>query len=154
MSTIAVSEVGQQIINRYQKGFPLTATPFKDIADELGVQEDLVIETVKQLQDNQVISRLGPVFNHKKAGASTLAAISVPEAQLNQVAELVNSFDEVNHNYAREHTYNLWFVVTATDEKHLFKTLRGIENKTGYPILNLPMEQAYHIDLGFKLNWS
>ncbi|UZE97515.1 hypothetical protein [Alkalimarinus alittae] len=154
MSIITVDSLGQQIIDRYQKGFPLSASPFKDIADELGVQEQDVLDTIQSLQESQVVSRLGPVFNHEKVGASTLAAISVPEALLGEAAELVNSFDEVNHNYAREHAYNLWFVVTATDQQHLDKTLQAIETKTGYPILNLPMEQAYHIDLGFKLNWS
>ncbi len=152
--SIAVDALGQKIIDRYQKGFPLSATPFKDIADELGVLEQDVIDCVSSLQQTDVVSRVGPVFNHKKAGDSTLAAISVPEELLSEVAEMVNQFDEVNHNYAREHKYNLWFVVTATDQQHLKKTLQAIENKTGYPILNLPMEQAYHIDLGFKLNWS
>lgn len=154
MMSIAVDALGQKIIDRYQKGFPLSATPFKDIADELGVQEQDVIDCVSSLQKTDVVSRVGPVFNHKKAGDSTLAAISVPEELLSEVAEMVNEFEEVNHNYAREHAYNLWFVVTATDQQHLKQTLQAIENKTGYPILNLPMEQAYHIDLGFKLNWS
>ena len=154
MNTMTVDILGQQIIDRYQKGFPLSATPFKDIADELGVEEQQVIDCVSSLQEKDIVSRLGPVFNHEKAGASTLAAISVPESLLSEVAEQVNAFEEVNHNYAREHKYNLWFVVTATDELHLERTLRAIQNETGYPILNLPMEQAYHIDLGFKLNWS
>ncbi len=149
-----VDRLGQDIIDRYQKGFPLSPTPYKDIADELNVSEQDVIDCVTSLQQVGVVSRVGPVFNHEKTGASTLAAISVPEALLGEVAELVNAFSEVNHNYAREHEYNLWFVVTATDEQHLQQTLFSIEKKTGYPILNLPMEQAYHIDLGFKLNWS
>lgn len=154
MTTMTVDTLGQQIIDRYQKGFPLSATPFKDIADELGVREQQVIDCVASLQQSDIVSRVGPVFNHEKVGASTLAAISVPEQLLSEVAELVNAFEEVNHNYAREHEYNLWFVVTATDEQHLKQTLQSIQKKTGYPILNLPMEQAYHIDLGFKLNWS
>ena len=154
MSAIAVNELGQQIIDRYQKGFPISATPYKDIADELGAAEQDVIDCVLSLQQSDVVSRVGPVFNHEKVGASTLAAISVPEPLLSEVADLVSAFDEVNHNYAREHSYNLWFVVTATDEEHLEQTLNAISEKTGYPILNLPMEQSYHIDLGFKLNWS
>ncbi len=154
MSTVKVDTLGQQIIDRYQKGFPLSTTPFKDIANELGLEEQRVIDCVSSLQESEIVSRVGPVFNHEKAGASTLAAISVPEQLLNEVADQVNRFDEVNHNYAREHEYNLWFVVTATDEQHLERTLRAIQNTTGYAILNLPMEQAYHIDLGFKLNWS
>ena len=146
--------LSQQIIDCYQKGFPLSPTPFKVMADELNVSEQEIIDCVESLQQTNVVSRVGPVFNHKKAGASTLAAIAVPEHLLSDVAEMVNEFKEVNHNYAREHHYNLWFVVTATDNKHLEQTLWSIRKKTGYPILNLPMEKSYHIDLGFKLNWN
>jgi len=149
-----MNKLSQQIIDRYQKGFPLSPSPFKVMADELEVSEQEVIDCVESLQQTDVVSRVGPVFNHKKAGASTLAAIAVPEGLLGDVAEMVNEFKEVNHNYAREHQYNLWFVVTATDDKHLEQTLWSIRKKTGYPILNLPMEKSYHIDLGFKLNWS
>ncbi len=149
-----IDHLSQQILDHYQKGFPLSPTPYKDMADALAVSEQEVIDCVSALQQADIVSRVGPVFNHKKAGASTLAAISVPEDKLSEVAELVNEFKEVNHNYAREHAYNLWFVVTASDEQHLEQTLWSIRKKTGYPILNLPMEKAYHIDLGFKLNWS
>ena len=149
-----MNKLSQQIIDHYQKGFPLSPTPFKVMAEELNVSEQEILDCVESLQQTDVVSRVGPVFNHKKAGASTLAAIAVPEGLLNSTAEMVNEFKEVNHNYAREHIYNLWFVVTATDDKHLEQTLWSIRKKTGYPILNLPMEKSYHIDLGFKLNWN
>ena len=94
------------------------------------------------------------MFCHKKAGASTLAAIAVPADQLDKVAGIVNQFDEVNHNYAREHDYNLWFVVTAKDQVALEKTIIDIELLTGLPVLMLPMEASYHIDLGFSINFN
>lgn len=149
-----MNKLSQQIIDCYQKGFPVSPTPFKIMADEFEVSEQEVLDCVKSLKEADIVSRVGPVFNHKKAGASTLAAIAVPENLLGEVAEMVNAFKEVNHNYAREHQYNLWFVVTASDKQHLEQTLWSIRKKTGYPILNLPMEKSYHIDLGFKLNWS
>ena len=58
---------------------------------------------------------------------------------------------EVNHCYEREHTYNLWFVVTAKDEPALRRTLAAIEEECGTPVLDLPLVEAFHIDLGFAL---
>ncbi len=144
----------QSLINRYQKGFPLTSQPFKQIAQELNTDENEVIAAFNQLQQDNVLSRIGPVFDHKKAGASTLAAIAVPIDQLDEIAERVNKFEQVNHNYAREHTYNLWFVVTDSDWLALNKTLEEIEQVTGLAVLVLPMEASYHIDLSFDVDFS
>lgn len=144
----------QQIINTYQKGFPVCAKPYQEIADTLNSTEQSVIEAIADLKDKDILSRLGPVFCHKKAGASTLAALAVAPEQLDKVAGIVNQFEQVNHNYAREHDFNLWFVVTAKDQSALEQTLLDIELLTGLPVLVLPMEASYHIDLGFNINFQ
>ena len=98
------------------------------------------------------MARVGAVFAPKRIGASTLAAIAVPPERLATVADVVNRFPEVNHNYEREHRYNLWFVVTAGSEGRLQAALGAIERATALPLLRLPLVQEYHIDLGFALD--
>jgi DNA-binding Lrp family transcriptional regulator len=89
-----------------------------------------------------------------KAGWSTLAAMAVPPRRLEQVAELVSSYPEVNHNYEREHRLNLWFVVTGPDVQHVGSVLQAIEARSGLPVLDLPLVEAYRLDLGFPLQWD
>ena len=151
---VAIEQLKREIIDHYQHDFPLTPSPYRVIAEQLNTTEDRVIEALGQLQDDAMVSRVGPVFCHRRSGASTLAALSVPETRLEAVAALVNRFPEINHNYAREHDYNLWFVVTAPDQKTLASVLRTIAQETGLEPLDLPMEQAYHIDLGFPIQWN
>lgn len=148
------SELEKRLLNNYQHAIPLTSRPFADLARELGVYETTVIENLKRLQSESVISRVGPVFRPNRIGASTLAAMAVAEDDLENVAAIVNEFTEVNHNYEREHRYNLWFVVVADDQKSLQRTLRTIERMTGYKLLDLPMLNNYFVDLGFQLQWS
>lgn len=155
--TATISQLQQDIINNSQKGFPLTSKPYKTIAEQLArvnvvTNEQEVFAAIDDLDSQQVLSRVGPVFDHKKAGASTLAALAVPAKDLDKVAGIVNQFDQVNHNYGREHTYNLWFVVTASDMVALKSTIVNIELLTGLPVLVLPMEASYHIDLAFSIN--
>ncbi len=155
--SVSISQLQQDIINNSQKGFPLTNQPYKTIAQQLAqvnieTTEYEVFQAIKELDSQEVLSRIGPVFDHKKAGASTLAALAVPPKDLDKVAGIVNQFEQVNHNYGREHTYNLWFVVTAKDMLALNSTLENIELLTGLPILVLPMEASYHIDLAFSIN--
>ncbi|RMG38434.1 MAG: Lrp/AsnC family transcriptional regulator, partial [Gammaproteobacteria bacterium] len=66
----------------------------------------------------------------------------------------ISARPEVNHNYEREHHFNLWFVVTAEDRRHLEGVLAEIEAETGLPVLDLPMLEDYFIDLGFRIQWT
>ena len=148
---LQLSALEKCLLNDYQRGFPLCASPFAVIADQQGVTEKEVIETLESLQQRGLISRVGPVFAPQRAGASTLAALSVPGEELQRVADIVSRFEEVNHNYEREHRFNLWFVVTASDEAHVQRVLDAIEEETGLMVLNLPLERSFYIDLGFPL---
>jgi DNA-binding Lrp family transcriptional regulator len=148
------SNLEQRLLNEFQQGMPLTSTPYADIARQLGVYETTVLETLKRLQTEGVVSRIGAVFRPNRLGTSTLAAIAVPTEELEDVAAMVNEFVEVNHNYEREHRFNLWFVVVAEDEDRLEAVLAEIEERCGYPVLDLPLLNEYFIDLGFDLKWT
>ncbi len=151
-----LTQLEKQLLNDYQQGMPLVSEPYAEMAKELNlkgflVTEHEVIDCLSQLQDKGLISRIGPVFKPKSVGGSTLAALSVPPERMDEVAGIVNNFEQVNHNYEREHQYNLWFVVTAGSQNEVLQVLAEIEQQTGLKVLNLPMEQDYHIDLGFPL---
>jgi DNA-binding Lrp family transcriptional regulator len=150
----AFSPLEQRLLNEFQQGLPLTPQPYADIARQLGVYETTVLETLQRLQTEGVVSRVGAVFRPNRIGASTLAAMAVPAAQLEDIAAIVNSFTEVNHNYEREHHFNLWFVVVAADAQQLQDVLAEIETRCGYPLLDLPLLNEYFIDLGFDLQWT
>tara|TARA_R110002073_G_scaffold46_4_gene843 strand:- start:7119 stop:8294 length:1176 start_codon:yes stop_codon:yes gene_type:complete len=142
----------QALLCHYQRDFPLVSKPFQLIAESLGSNEQAVLEKLNTLKEVNVLTRIGPIFDHKRAGASLLAAVSVPEQQGQKIAEIINRYPEVNHNYGREHVYNLWFVVTAPDKTHLDETLVHMEKAIGFSILRLPMVKSYYIDLGFQLS--
>lgn len=149
----SLTQLEKCLLNEYQHGFPVCAEPFAEIAAQQDITEAQVIATLTSLQQRGLISRVGPVFAPQRAGASTLAALSVTEDRLQAVADLVSRYDEVNHNYEREHHYNLWFVVTAADEAEVQGVLEDIEMRTGLPVLDLPLEHSFYIDLGFPL-WN
>jgi DNA-binding Lrp family transcriptional regulator len=139
-----------RLLNDFQRNFPLCPAPFAELATRLGVAEGAVLRMLEQLRREGKISRVGAVFAPKRIGASTLAAMAVPPEMLVRVAEAINRFPEVNHNYEREHRYNLWFVVIAGSEGRLQAALGAIEQASGYPILKLPMEQEFLAGPGFS----
>lgn len=146
-----ISDLKKYLIDEYQHNLPLSATPYADIAHRLGVEESDVIEALGSMKTDGTVSRVGFVFRPHRIGTSTLAAMAVPEDRIEAVAKLVNRYPQVNHNYEREHHFNLWFVLTAEDDYELNDVIDEIEYLSGLPVITLPMLDDYHIDLGFDL---
>ncbi len=140
-----------RILNDYQRDFSLAPQPFEAMASSLGTSTENLLQRLGCLKKSGAISRVGPVFRPNTVGVSTLLAMAVESVQLESVALIINGFAQVNHNYQREHYYNLWFVVTAESQDKLKQTLAQIEQKTNQRVLVLPMLKDYHIDLGFNM---
>jgi DNA-binding Lrp family transcriptional regulator len=150
----ALDALDQRLLDDFQRDFPVHPRPFAALAERLGVSETEVLERLGRLQAQGAISRIGAVLTPHRAGWSTLAAMAVPADEVDEVAELVSSYPEVNHNYEREHEFNLWFVVTAPSRERLEAVLGEIETRTKLPAVDLPLLDAYRLDLGFALSWS
>jgi len=149
-----LSELERHLLNDFQHDLPLISAPYAEMAQQLGVSEDAVLSALQGLQNTGLVSRVGAVFKPNRIGVSTLAAMSVPAERLDEVAQIINSYPEVNHNYEREHAFNMWFVATAADDEHLQLALQAMEQQTGLTVMSLPMVEDYHIDLGFPLQWG
>ena len=149
-----LTSLHKQLLNDYQQEFPLSATPYQDIATSLGVTEEAVLTAFDELNQKQFISRIGLVIAPNHIGASTLVAMAVPGEQLQNVAEIVSLYPEVNHNYERENVFNLWFVLISKDDAHLQTVIEAIELETGFKAMQLPLLADYFINLGFEIDFD
>lgn len=150
----ALSELEFRLLNDWQRGFPLVSRPYAEVAARLGSSEATVRERLAALKEQGHVSRVGAVFRPHVLGWSTLAAVACPPERLETVARLIDAHPEVNHNYEREHAYNLWFVVTAPSRERVAEVLAEMHRQSGLKPLDLPMLADYHIDLGFTLHPS
>lgn len=139
------------LLDRFQRDLPLEQRPFARIAVKLGLSEAEVIDRLATMQAAGRIARVGGTVRPNTAGASTLAALSVPEDRIDAVAAIVSAEPGVNHSYLREADWNLWFVATAPDTAALQAMLARIEAASGLPLLDLRLVRPFNIDLGFPL---
>jgi siroheme decarboxylase len=139
------------LLDRFQRDFPLEPRPFARIAVKLGLSEAEVIDRLAAMQVAGRIARVGGTVRPNTAGASTLAALAVPEERIDEVAAIVGAEPGVNHSYLREADWNLWFVATAPDGTALAAMLARIEGASGLPVLDLRLVRPFNIDLGFPL---
>ncbi|TLX62710.1 Lrp/AsnC family transcriptional regulator [Stutzerimonas nosocomialis] len=147
-----MDELGRLLINRLQTGLPLVRHPWQALAEELGTDSRTLRERVQVLLDDGILTRFGPMFDIERlGGAFTLAALAVPEARFDAVAEQLAAMPEVAHNYRREHAWNMWFVLGCATPEGVAQAIARIEAQTGLPVLNLPKEETYHVGLHFSV---
>lgn len=144
----APDDADRRLINAIQGEFPLSARPFAEVGAALGLSEDEVIARLQSLLDDRVLTRFGPMYQiERMGGAFCLAAIAVPEAQWASAVEAVNAFPEVAHNYRREHTLNMWFVLATETPAGIADCARRIEAATGLVVHLFPKEREYFVEM-------
>lgn len=139
------------IINTLQGGFPIVEQPYAAVAAALGTSESDLISRLTRLLADGVLTRFGPMYHAERlGGALSLVAMSVPAAQFDRVADIVNAFPEVAHNYARDHMFNMWFVVATETPADKARVLAEIESQSGYPVYDMPKTEEFFVGLRFE----
>ncbi|MDD4651816.1 MAG: Lrp/AsnC family transcriptional regulator [Methanothrix sp.] len=136
-----------------QDGFPITARPFRDLGAATGLDEAEVMLRMAGLQKEGLVRRIGPILDLRKLGRSgILAALKASREEADRAAQIINEYPEVSHNYLRpdESGYNLWFTVSASEER-IQEILQEIREKTGRKMLVLPTLRIFKIGVKFDI---
>jgi len=147
-----MDELDRRIINNLQGGFPLSDRPYRDAAAALETSESELIERLVGMLDDGRLSRFGPLFNVEKMGGSfSLCAMRVPEDRFDDVTGQVNSLPQVAHNYARDHEFNMWFVLATESKEGIAEAVSEIEHATGLEVYEFPKLEEYYVGLRFDV---
>jgi len=154
--TITLKDIDRRILQLLQDDFPLVERPWSEVSSKLGITENELVTRIEQLCAAGVIRKIGPIVDASKVGltAATLVALRVPENKVNDVAQVINQYSNISHNYEREHEYNIWFTLAASNPQELTKTLNEIIQKAGLSqidVLNLPTAKRFKINVNFQL---
>jgi len=144
--------VDAAIINTLQGGFPISERPYAEAAEALGIAEQELIARLEGLLADGLLSRFGPMYHAERLGGGlTLAALHAPAEDFERIAERVNRFPEVAHNYQREHYLNMWFVLATETPERIGEVLTAIERDTGCRVYNVPKIEEFFVGLRFEL---
>ncbi len=148
-----LSALDKRILNRLQEDIEFVATPWKAMAGDLGIAEQLLLERIKALKKKGIIRRISATFNAQKIGfASTLVAGKVAPSKIDQVAQRINAYKEVTHNYRRDAEYNLWFTLVAKDKQSISRIIKRVKKDQDIDnLLDLPAIRLFKIDVKFLI---
>ncbi len=143
-----MDEADRAILNGLQGGFPLCDEPYREAAARIGLTEAELLERLRRLLEAGVLTRFGPMYQvERMGGAFVLAALAVPEADYERVAEAVNALAEVAHNYRREHALNMWFVLATETPEGIPAAIARIERATGLEVFAFPKLKEYFVEM-------
>lgn len=144
----------KSLLNLLQGNLPVCSRPFARLAEELGTDEQTVIDRLNELRVQGYLRRIGTFFNSNRLGYNgTLVALKVQPAAMGKVAAEINRYPGVTHNYEREGKYNLWFTLLTPNLATEQKILNEVEDLSGVDgLLNLKAHKKYKINVQFKLH--
>jgi DNA-binding Lrp family transcriptional regulator len=145
-----LTKLQKQLCNVLQEGLPICPKPYADLAEFLNNNEETVLQETEELKEAGVIRRICALINHRALGLTgTLVAAHIPEENLQEVTEAVNSLENVSHNYLREHYYNIWFTLQAESPEQIEVTLSHLSGRFGVDFHSLPVKRVFKLDVRF-----
>jgi siroheme decarboxylase len=145
-AAIELDEFDKRLLNQMQGSFPIVERPYAAVAQELGVQEDVVLKRVRELIDERIIRQVTPIYDTRAFGyGSMLVAAKIDAEHPWRAAKIVNSHPGVSHNYLRNHEFNMWFTIAVEEGSKLglqgtldvLQELTGAESIRQLPTLKL-----------------
>jgi len=125
----------KSLLYELQYNFPITPTPFDEVAQRLGVDVDTVLKKTKELMDSKIIKRIGYTVNYKSMGkVAALVGVKVGgEEDVKKLEEALKDNPEVTHNYLRDDPdYQVWFTIKARNLDELKKEVKNILHPLGF----------------------
>lgn len=156
--TTDFDRLDRAVVNAFQGGFPVVRRPFDPVANALrerGIDATAtdVRECVERLDELGVLSRFGALFDANAiGGTTTLVALDVPDERFDAVAERINAYREVAHNYERDHRLNMWFVLSVADAARVNALLDRIERETGLETYPFPKQREFYLRARFPID--
>ncbi len=148
----AFSSQEKAVINHLQSGIRICERPYQEAAQRLGMTEMELLELLRSLLGQGILTRIGPLFQiERMGGAFTLAALHAPPERFDEVAAVVNALPQVAHNYEREHALNMWFVLACEAPDQIAEVIRLIEDKTQCEVKNFPKTREFFVELKLQV---
>ncbi len=126
------------LIKHIEHGIPLVPRPYVDIAQQLGITEQDVIERIQSLQQKGAIKRYGVVVRHHELGytANGMVVWNVPDERVAELGKCIGDYDCVTLSYRRprclpDWPYNLFTMVHGRNREEVIEKVNHIVESCG-----------------------
>jgi len=133
-----IAALDRRIVLAAQAGLPLQTRPYHWLADELGVDAEILMQRLRVMQADGRIRRIGVVPNHYRLGytANAMTVWDVADDDVREVGRRVGELDIVSHCYHRprrlpDWPYNLFAMVHGHSREEVKAKVQQIAQLLG-----------------------
>jgi len=124
-------EIVAEALMELQYRFPLTPTPYHDVAERLGISVAELLDMLKTLKEKRILKRIGFYLNYR-AARKRAALIAIETAKPREATRYLAGVLEVTHSYLRDHpVYNLWVVGKHENPEKIVEAARKAAEQYG-----------------------
>jgi DNA-binding Lrp family transcriptional regulator len=127
----------QKVIAAIQGDIPITARPYRVLAERIGMTETAFLEVLEGLRRRDIIRRFGATLRHQKSGyaANAMGAWQVPEERVETVGQRMSACRQISHCYRRNSNdvwpYNLYTMIHAESREACWEIAHQLSRETG-----------------------
>ena len=138
----ALTPLEMEVVRALQEDFPLTDEPYRKMAKDAGISEDLFLETAQSLARRGHLKKIVAITNSREQKEGVHILWQIPEERLPQAARQLVDFPEVHLCTRRiaypELPYNLYVEVKTSTLTQAEEIAGRIEKQIGrWPHLSL-----------------
>ncbi len=145
---MVLNETEQRLISLIQGGLPISSRPWVDIARQMNLDEDEVLNQVRKLQERGLIKRFGLVVRHHELGytANAMVVWDVPDDRVRAVGQALGCHDCVTLCYQRprrlpQWPYNLFCMIHGKDRERVLDIIEELVEAKG--LQDIPHEVLF-----------
>ena len=132
-----ISDTERKILAALQGGFPRSQTPYKDVAELVGIETKHLLAILKDWKQEGKLRRIGSIIDHFKVGISggAMVAWRVEPERVEQVGTKLAGFKEVTHAYERKIAenwpFNIYTMVHGADIQEVEQIVKRMSQACG-----------------------
>lgn len=131
------TDTERKILAIVQRNIPDSATPFADIAAEVGCAEDEVLALLRRLRDDGAIRRFGASIKHQKTGYShnAMVAWKIDDSLVTAAGKAAAEHPLISHCYFRPSSaadwpYTLFTMIHGRKAEECSQVIEELRNTT------------------------
>lgn len=129
------TEKDKKFIRELQKDMEIIDEPFIKAANNLGISEDELFDTMKHYENIGVMRRFAAILRHRQVGftANGMIVWKVPENRISEVGSKLGAYPQVSHCYQRptypDWPYNVFSMIHCKTHDEANKMAKTIQNQ-------------------------
>jgi len=132
-----MSSIERRIIAVLQEGLPMGQTPYRDMAQRIGIETSQLLEVLKDWKKQGKLRRIGAIVNHFEVGlpAGAMVVWQAESERIVEIGQVFAGFKEVSHAYERQSSenwpYNLYTMVHGKRQEEVRQVIEDMSRACG-----------------------